>query len=80
MGTEFVRELNARGVTAMLLEIPAKPAAERAGLGTYGRNGLIQIPGLGGCVMLRCIALARDLRLPGPYPGGDADAPSHCGL
>lgn len=78
-GTEFVRELNARGVTAMLLEIPAKPAAERAGLGTYGRNGLIQIPGLGGCVMLRCIALGEGFEAAGPYPGGDADAPSHCG-
>lgn len=78
-GEEFVRELNARGVTAMALEIPAKPAAERAGLGEYGRNGLIRIPGLGGCVMLRCIALGAGFEAAGPYPGGDCAMPADCG-
>lgn len=78
-GVELTRELNARGVMAMLLEIPAKPAAERARLGAYGRNGLIQIPGLGGCVMLRCIALGEGFEPAGPYPGGDDAAPADCG-
>ena len=78
-GEEFVRELNARGVTALALEIPAKPAAERAGLGRYGKNGLIQIPGLGGCVMLRCIALGAGFEPAGTYPGGDDAAPADCG-
>lgn len=53
----LLNALGERGVRAQEARIPLKPAALRARLGAYGRNGLIQLEGLGSCVMLGCVAL-----------------------
>ena len=75
----LLAELGARGVQACRLNIPAKPAAERAGLGRYGKNGIIHVPGLGGCVMLSCLALGEGFECGPGYPDSDEEQPGDCG-
>lgn len=77
--TAFVAALNAQGVQATSIEIPLKPAAERAGLGVYGRNGLIQVAGLGSMVMLRCVALGSGFEGGASHAVGPAEPFSGCG-
>ncbi len=78
-GEAFVKELNARGVQAQSLEIPLKPAAVRAGLGTYGKNDVVRIHGMGSCVMLRAIALGEGFECAGDYPKEDNCERIGCG-
>lgn len=59
----LIESLHERGVEAQEARIPLKPAALRAHLGAYGRNGLIQLEGLGSCVMLGCVALGEGFEL-----------------
>ena len=78
-GEALVSELNARGVQAQSLEIPLKAAAVRAGLGTYGKNDVVRIHGMGSCVMLRAIALGEGFECAGDYPKEDSCERIGCG-
>lgn len=69
--------LRARGYEAdMRAPLPRKPLAARSGLGSYGRNSLIAVDGLGSWVSLQCVLT--DAPLPFDPPGTAEEFSGEC--
>jgi epoxyqueuosine reductase len=60
--------------------IPMKPAAVRAGLGRYGKHGVVITPELGSWVMFACFVTDAPLAAAEAQPGRSTACPARCNL